>query len=346
MSRDRRGRHGACGTSRGRSRACRSISCSAARAASGSWSTATPTATTIDGDDRATRSTIRRRATRRSGCSPACPASPSTYGVSKDKYFYEPADARSADRERLVDREISARRARAVRGGARKARLGRPPAPRRPPPADADRGGAARQGPRALPARSGWRTRSPAENQDSFRLIRQHTTTPLAVGEIFNSDLGLQAADRGAAHRLYPRHRGPCRRHHPSAPHRRASPSSINVRTGCHGATDLSPVCMARGAPFRPVGAQFRHPGIHAPHRGDRRGLPARLQLRRRLLHPGEAPGLGVDIDETLAAKYPYKRAYLPVNRLEDGTMSTGERRRRLGFQLAAPAARTGGRVR
>jgi mannonate dehydratase len=38
-------------------------------------------------------------------------------------------------------------------------------------------------------------------------------------------------------------------------------------------------------------------------------------------LHPGDQPGLGVDIDEALAAQYPYKRAYLPVNRLEDGTM-------------------------
>jgi mannonate dehydratase len=38
-------------------------------------------------------------------------------------------------------------------------------------------------------------------------------------------------------------------------------------------------------------------------------------------LHPGDAPGLGVDIDEALAAKYPYERAYLPVNRLEDGSM-------------------------
>ncbi len=26
-----------------------------------------------------------------------------------------------------------------------------------------------------------------ADNQESFRLIRQHTTTPLAVGEVFNS---------------------------------------------------------------------------------------------------------------------------------------------------------------
>ena len=38
-------------------------------------------------------------------------------------------------------------------------------------------------------------------------------------------------------------------------------------------------------------------------------------------MHPGEAPGLGVDLDEALAVKYPYQRAYLPVNRLEDGTM-------------------------
>ena len=34
---------------------------------------------------------------------------------------------------------------------------------------------------------SGSRTPTPAENQEAFRLIRQHTTTPLAVGEVFNS---------------------------------------------------------------------------------------------------------------------------------------------------------------
>ena len=34
-----------------------------------------------------------------------------------------------------------------------------------------------------------------------------------------------------------------------------------------------------------------------------------------------DVPGLGVDIDETLAAKYPYERAYLPVARLRDGSM-------------------------
>jgi len=38
-------------------------------------------------------------------------------------------------------------------------------------------------------------------------------------------------------------------------------------------------------------------------------------------MHPGEQPGLGIDINEALAATYPYERAYLPVNRLLDGTM-------------------------
>ncbi len=33
---------------------------------------------------------------------------------------------------------------------------------------------------------------TPAENQEAFRLIRQHTTTPLAVGEVFNSIFDCQ----------------------------------------------------------------------------------------------------------------------------------------------------------
>ncbi|TMU98623.1 hypothetical protein FGK60_13215 [Streptomyces sp. DASNCL29] len=38
-------------------------------------------------------------------------------------------------------------------------------------------------------------------------------------------------------------------------------------------------------------------------------------------LHPGEAPGIGVDMDESLAEKHLYEAAYLTVNRLHDGTV-------------------------
>ena len=49
--------------------------------------------------------------------------------------------------------------------------------------------------------------------------------------------------------------------------------------------------------------------------------FPHGYSFKDGLMHPGEKPGLGVDIDESLAAKYPYERAYLPINRKLDGTM-------------------------
>jgi mannonate dehydratase len=49
--------------------------------------------------------------------------------------------------------------------------------------------------------------------------------------------------------------------------------------------------------------------------------FPHAYTFKNGMMQPGEAPGLGVDIDERLAREYPYNRAYLPVNRLEDGTM-------------------------
>jgi mannonate dehydratase len=38
-------------------------------------------------------------------------------------------------------------------------------------------------------------------------------------------------------------------------------------------------------------------------------------------LYPSDKPGLGIEFDEELSKKYPYERAYLPVNRQEDGTL-------------------------
>jgi mannonate dehydratase len=39
------------------------------------------------------------------------------------------------------------------------------------------------------------------------------------------------------------------------------------------------------------------------------------------MLHPGDQPGLGVELDVDEAGKYPYQTAYLPYNRLADGTV-------------------------
>jgi mannonate dehydratase len=36
--------------------------------------------------------------------------------------------------------------------------------------------------------------------------------------------------------------------------------------------------------------------------------------------NPTEAPGLGIDINEKAANKYPYQRAFMPLVRRRDGT--------------------------
>jgi mannonate dehydratase len=161
---------------------------------------------------------------------------------------------------------------------------------------------------------------TPAENQEGFRLVRQHTTTPLAVGEIFNTlwdckDLiqeqlidYVRATVVGAGGLTHLR--------------RIADFASVwQVRTGCHGATDLSPVTMGAALHFDAWVPNF---GIqeymrHTPETDA--VFPHAYRFEAGLLYPGDAPGHGVDIDEALAARFPYEPKQLPVARLEDGTM-------------------------
>ena len=161
---------------------------------------------------------------------------------------------------------------------------------------------------------------TPAENQEAFRLIRQHTVTPLAVGEIFNAiwdakDLiqnqlvdYIRMTVLGAGGITHLR--------------RVADFASLyQVRTGCHGATDLSPVTMGAALHFDTWVPNFGIPEYMRHSEETDAVFPHAYRFEDGYLHPGDAPGHGVDIDEALAAKYPYKRAYLPVARLEDGTL-------------------------
>jgi len=94
-----------------------------------------------------------------------------------------------------------------------------------------------------------------------------------------------------------------------------------HVRTGCHGATDLSPVCMGAALHFDLSVHNF---GIqeYMQHSDETdRVFPHAYRFEDGMMHPGEKPGLGVEIDEALAAKHPYERAYLPVSRKLDGTL-------------------------
>jgi len=161
---------------------------------------------------------------------------------------------------------------------------------------------------------------TPAELQESFRLIRRHTTTPLAVGEVFNTIFDCQQLIQEQLIdyiRTTVVHAG-------GITHLRkiANLAEIyQVRTGSHGATDLSPVCMAAALHFD---LNIHNFGIqeYMRHTAETdKVFPHAYTFEGGLMYPGDAPGLGIDIDETLAAQYPYERAYLPVNRNLDGTM-------------------------
>lgn len=247
------------------------------------------------------------------------PGMASTYGVSQDRYFYEPAD-NDLPTENIWSTSKYLRVVPELFAAAREA-LGWDvhllhDVHHRLTPIEA-----ARLGKDLEPYRPFWiEDATPAEDQEAFRLIRQHTTTPLAVGEIFSSVWDCKAL---IENRLIDYIRATVL-HAGGITHMRQIASLADlyqVRTGCHGATDLSPVTMAAAL----------HLGLAIPNFGIQEYMrhssetdavfPHAYRFADGMLHPGDAPGLGVDIDEALAESFPYARAYLPVNRLEDGTM-------------------------
>ncbi|HEX5555142.1 MAG TPA: D-mannonate dehydratase ManD [Chitinophagaceae bacterium] len=158
------------------------------------------------------------------------------------------------------------------------------------------------------------------ELQEGFRLIRAHTTTPLATGEVFNTVFDCATLITGQLIdylRMTISHGGgitPMLKIAALADH-------YHVKTGCHGATDMSPVCLAAVLHFDTAVHNF---GIqehmrHQPLTDE--VFPHDYFFKEGYLHVSDTPGLGVDFDEKLAAKYAYRKAYLPVNRLEDGTL-------------------------
>ena len=160
----------------------------------------------------------------------------------------------------------------------------------------------------------------PAENQAAFRTIRHHTTTPIAVGEVFNVIHDCQQLIEEELIdyiRMTVVHGGGISHLRKIA----ALGELHHVRTGSHGATDLGPVSLAAALHFDLSVHNF---GIqeymrHTPETDA--VFPHAYWFENGAMHPGDRPGLGVDIDETLAATYPYERAYLPVNRKLDGTV-------------------------
>ena len=247
------------------------------------------------------------------------PGLPSTYGVARDKLFYEPAEKGlppenvwSTEKYLLhVPKLFEALR---LKYGDEIHLLH--DVHHRLTPIEA-----ARLGKSLEPYHLFWLEDAvPAELQEGFRIIRRHTTTPLAVGEVFNSvwDANVLITEQLIDYiRMTVVHVGGLTHLKKIA----ALAEIYHVKTGCHGATDLSPVAMAAALHFDIAINNF---GIQEYMRHTTQTdetFPHSYYFKDGYLHPGEAPGLGADYNEKLAQNCPYERAYLPVNRKLDGTM-------------------------
>ncbi len=162
---------------------------------------------------------------------------------------------------------------------------------------------------------------TPADDQDALKLLRQHSTVPVAIGEVFNSiwdcnklieneliDFIRVAVTYAGGITHVKRIVDLAGLHH--------------VRTGFHGAPSHSPLCMAAQA----------HLNAWAPNFGIQEYLilgtpecdalfPSEHRMAGGLMYVSDAPGLGVDFNETEAARYSYTAGSHPVVRLEDGTL-------------------------
>ena len=162
---------------------------------------------------------------------------------------------------------------------------------------------------------------APADDQTALRLIRQHSTIPVAIGEVFNSlwdckqmieeqlidFIRISATYGGGITHL----------------RRIVDFAAIhNVRTGFHGAPSHSPLSMAAQG----------HLNAWAPNFGIQEYLvlgtpecdalfPSEHFYKDGMFHISDAPGLGVDFDEQQSQHYSYQRTYHPIVRLEDGTL-------------------------
>ncbi len=161
----------------------------------------------------------------------------------------------------------------------------------------------------------------PAENQSSYKIISEHTTIPIAAGETFNSiwDTKELIENQWIEYlRMAATHAGGI------TPMKKVADFAAvhQVRMAPHGPPDISPIGHAANA----------HLNIWAPNFGiqefvgfggdDMNAVFSHpLAFEDGYLTLSDKPGLGVDFDEQKAKEYPYKRAYLPVSRLGDGTL-------------------------
>ena len=144
----------------------------------------------------------------------------------------------------------------------------------------------------------------PPEQIEWFATVRQQCSTPLAMGELFTNPNEWKPLIAG---RLIDYIR--C---HISAiggltPARKLATlaDAFGIRTAWHGPGDVSPVGHAANVHLDVSSPNFGIQEWAGFSEAEQEMFPGCPELRQGYVYPNDKPGLGIDIDEALAAKYP-----------------------------------------
>jgi mannonate dehydratase len=145
------------------------------------------------------------------------------------------------------------------------------------------------------------------EQADWFRIMRQQTHTPLAMGELFNNPMEWMALVSG---RLIDFIRVHISQIGGITPARKLAIlcENFGVRTAWHGPGDVSPVGHAANIHLDLSSWNF---GIQEWSGWTEKSMevfPGCPELRGGYVYANGKPGLGIDVDEAMAAKYPCSR--------------------------------------
>jgi mannonate dehydratase len=142
------------------------------------------------------------------------------------------------------------------------------------------------------------------EDLEWFHMLRARTSTPIAMGELFNHPREWTPL---IANRLIDFMRMHISQMGGITPARKAAAlgEAFGVRTAWHGPGDVSPVGHAANLHLDLACWNFgvqEFPGLSD---AEREVFPGSPEVRGGYLYANEQPGLGVDIDEEQAARYP-----------------------------------------
>ena len=158
------------------------------------------------------------------------------------------------------------------------------------------------------------------EHKESFRLVRAASTTPLAMGELFHTRwdclpliqeqlIDFIRCDIGHLGGLTEARKVAC------------LAETFSVQTAWHGPGDIAPMTHAANVHLDVAIPNFGVQEMVSFPEAVHEVIPGAPEYLNGALWPSEAPGLGCDINEAAAAKYPYQRAYLPTTRRADGSV-------------------------